>query len=135
MNDIFTWPSSQAKHCKQSEVANIDGSLTSLRERASWQRLEDVRRCFFGCEEGECSVTIFCLNTGAVLEPDGDLLVKVFHRRMKGETVDATDCHTIIWELIVSAEAGLDVHSRWTTATEGTSWNVDFESMSLPVVS
>ena len=54
--------------------------------------------------------------------------------RMEREPVDSTDKDTIIWELIVSTEAGLDTQCHWPSLfTDGTSWNVNLEPMTLPV--
>ena len=65
---------------------------------------------------------------------DSDFLVKPLHMRMEGEPVDSTDKDTIIWELVVPTEAGLDTqcHSP-PLPSDGPCWNVDFEPMTLPV--
>ena len=59
-----------------------------------------------------------------MLESESDFLVEFFHGRVEGETVDTAEKDTIIWELIISIDAGLDVQSHGTTGTEGGSWNV-----------
>ena len=68
-----------------------------------------------------------------MLDSDCDFPVKPLHMRMEGEPVDSTDKDTIIWELIVSTEAGLDTQCHWPSLfTDGTSWNVNFKPMTLP---
>ena len=69
-----------------------------------------------------------------MLEANGDFLVKPSHMRMEGEPVDSTDKDTIIWELVVPTEAGLDTqcHSP-PLSSDGPSWDMDFEPMTLPV--
>ena len=69
-----------------------------------------------------------------MLEANGDFLVKPLHMRMEGEPVDSTDKDTIIWELVVPTEAGLDTqcHSP-PLPSDGPGWDVDFEPMALPV--
>ena len=56
------------------------------------------------------------------------------HELMEGEPVDSTDKDTIMWELVVPTEAGLDTqcHSP-PLPSDGPGWDVDFEPMTLPV--
>ena len=54
-----------------------------------------------------------------MLETEGDFLAKPLHMRMEREPVDSTDKDAIIWELIVSTEAGLDTQCHWPSLSIG----------------
>ena len=70
-----------------------------------------------------------------MLDNDNDFFVQLLYKRMEGEPVNTTDKDAIICELIVSTEAGLDTQCDWLPLfNNGTSWNVNLESMTLLVV-
>ena len=116
-------------------MVKFNATIMKLRESSSGYVLEFIRLYplfRLRSDEGKCtSIT----QGGTMLETQLDLLVEPLHRGIKREQVDSTDKDTIIWELIVSTEAGLDTKCHWPSLfTDGTSWNVNLEPMTLPVV-